>query len=232
ALAQLYALLQSPAEARQHLAEATRLAPIGKTFYRFGQFYVRMASQDTDATARTNDLNQAIAAFRHAREVQPNNVQNLRALAEAFMQAQQTGQAAEVYRKMVDMENGPFGKVRAVPEKQETDFAYAHAGLADIAYADKNWVEAAKQDSQAAAILGAFWMERTWEINQLLSPDKRNALLQLYDNVLTQQQAAHRTQGPQQTAEAARVAETQRQFREEKAADDAKAQAAGEGAAR
>jgi putative inorganic carbon (HCO3(-)) transporter len=232
ALAQLYVILQSPAEARQQLAEATHLAPIGKTFYRLGQFYVRMAAQDTDTAARTNDLNQAIAAFRHAREAQPNNVQNLRALAEAFMQAQQTGQAAEVYRTMIDMENGPFGKVRAVPERQETDFAYAHAGLADIAYANRDWSEAAKQDAQAAAILGAFWMERSWEINQLLSPDKRNALLQLYDSVLTQWQDALRAQGPQQAPQAAHVAETQRQFREEKAADDAKAQAAGEGTAR
>jgi len=216
ALAQVYVFLQRPEDARRQLEEAARVAATGKTFYRLGQFY-----------ARQGDPQRAVAAFQRSRELQPNNPQNLRALAEALLQAGQTEQAAEVYRTMARMEEGPYGKVRAVPEMVETEFAYAHDGLAELAYNAGNWEEAAAQYARAAAILREFWERRTWDTAMLVAPEKRTILLDLYDKVLTRWQEALNRQGAAKAAEAAKVAEAQKQFRAERAEEDAKAQSPG-----
>jgi len=208
-LAQIYLYSQRPEQALQQLQIATRLAQTGKTYYRLGQFYLS-----------TGDLDRAIAAFRRARELQPNT-QNLRALGDALRQAGQAESAARVYREMERLEAGPYGTVRAMPEIVETDFAYAHAALADLAYDAGRWAEAADEDARAATVLREFWKGRSEERYTLMPPEKRQALLDLYDKVLTQWQEALRKQGPSTAAEAASVAEEQRRFRQERAQEQA-----------
>lgn len=194
-LARLDTSLQRPNEARDELEAAAHIAPIGKTFYRLGRFY-----------ASNDNLKRAIDAFQHAREREPHNLQNLRALAETLVKAGEIDRAAAIYREMAGQENAPYGTVRAVPTLVETDFAYAHAGLADIAYGRGQWAEAADEYARAAAVLRAYWGARHLDTSVLLiAPEKRTELDALYLQVLTRWQECLQKLG--RSAEAARVAQ-------------------------
>ncbi|HZT43834.1 MAG TPA: tetratricopeptide repeat protein [Chthonomonadaceae bacterium] len=206
-LGMLYKGMQRPDDARKQFEEATRVAQIGKTFYRLGLF---------DASA--GDFQGAIRAFEHAREIEPRNLQTLHELADAYNSAGDPQHAAQVYAQMTALENAPYGKVRAIPTLIETEFAYAHAGLADIAYAQGRWAEAAQEYARAAAVLKTYWDGRWLEAYVTVPVQKRTAWADLYDRVLTRWQDSLKKLGPGQAAEVARVEAELTQLRKERAA--------------
>lgn len=205
-LALIYAAIRRPDDALAELTKAVQAAPIGKTFYRLGQFYLH-----------NSDLDRSATAFEQARNAEPRNLQNMHALADVYKRAGKSDRAAAVYQEIVALEHAPYGQVRAMPEVVETDFGYAHAGLADIAYEANRWADATAEYERAAGVMREFWQRRNQQLSQAISTDKRQKLTELYDSILTRWQDTLTKQG--KTAEAAKIAAEQAQFHKERDAE-------------
>ncbi len=168
-------LRQNPAESLAELQKATELSPSGRTFYLLGKFH-----------SAKKEWNEAESAFVKSRFHDPNNLQTLRALAESYRNAGKNLEANETYKIMTALESSTYGKVRAMPELQEMDFAFAHAGIADIAFSQSNWQAAYDEYSIAHGQIRSYWGGRHGYYNQVRSPEKRVAYQKLYLNVLDQ----------------------------------------------
>lgn len=156
--------------AERNFKEAVNLASIGRNHYQCGKFYVaRQKWQE----ARTS--------FENARKLEPRNLQALRGLAETLVQIGDTSAAIAVYKEMVALSTAPYGTVRAMPELIETDFAYAHAGLASLAASPE---EQRKERGQALEILRTYWSRRNWLINLSRPLEKRTEIANFYLNLL------------------------------------------------
>ena len=171
-LATVSAPLQKPDDAKQALERATQAAPTGKTFYRLGKFLVSQ-----------HDEKGAITAFSEARNREPRNLQNLRWLGDTQEKSGQVDEAKLTYESMVELEKSAYGKVRAIPEMIETDFAYAHLSLATLAL-DRNEIQTAVEEYKAALeIFHAYWEKRNTAEN-IKTPDKRKELAEKYIQTL------------------------------------------------
>ena len=206
--------------ARDDLNSAAHAAPIGKTTYRLGVFYLRHQQLDL-----------AESVLRSERAVEPRNVQSMRVLADALAahagialssglhpgdsaveappaptDANRIEEASRLYGEMNKLETSPYGLVRAMPEIPETEFIYGHAGLGDIAFAQKDFRKASDQYREAERLLSQYWSVRNTDMNrEFRSPQKRSALDTLYSIVLTRLQIVLRRQGPMGRQEAQTV---------------------------
>jgi len=207
------------AEALTALQQAVHIAPTGKALYRLGQLY-----------AAIGDTANAISTLERARQREPHNPQMLRALAKALLSAGKTDQAAAVYHQITVLELQPYGKVRAMPEMVETEFAYAHAALGDIASDAGKWSEAVAEYTDADVVMAEYWEKRNLLVNLTSrSKNKRADLARLYDDIFTRWQAA--LTHLNQPEEAAQIAARQATFRAERDADKAEAEKAAAAAA-
>ena len=161
------------ASAEHEFLEAARVAPMGRTLYLLGRYY-----------KENGRLKSAIDALDRARTLDPHNLQTLRALAEVERQVGQSEAARITYQAMAALETGAFGTIRAMPELVEADFAYAHAGLAEIAVDSKRPDLAEREYALAAGVLKRYWQTRNWQVNLSRPPEKRKALAKLYTDVL------------------------------------------------
>ena len=209
-MALLQQRLNRPDEALAALQTAVRTAPTGKALYRLGQLY-----------AATGDTANAVAMLERARQREPSNPQMLHALAKALQSAGKGGQAAAVYHQITALESMPYGTVRAMPELVETEFAYAHAALGDIAADAGQWNEAAAEYAGADKVLAEYWEKRKLDVNDTRSPEKRADLLRLYDAVYTRWQEA--LTHLNQPAPAAQIAARRIKFQAERDADQTEA---------
>lgn len=224
----IYQAMQSQEElskALKALENAVRVAPTGRAYYRLAQFY-----------ARQNQPDKAMDAFEKAREREPHNVQNLKAYADTARKAGKTDKAASLYREITLLETQPYGTVRAMPHRVETDFAYAHIGLAEIAAEAGRWDIAARESASAAATLREFWL---WfkldpDISQTTPTERQDTLEALTEQNFARWQEALQKQGAGSSAEQAKVAEELAAFRKDRAdykAELQKAQASQESGA-
>lgn len=230
-------------KAQSVLEQATRIAPIGRTYYRLGQFLKRQAIQtggdyrykddktppNIDLTALsgllftpspldTNKTNLALNAFLHSREQDPHSLQTLRELAETYALLGKTNDSIDVYRDMAALEATPLGTIRAMPEVIESEFAYAHARLAAALSGQRNLPEALAEYRKANALLGTYWTNRNNELYHAQgeqSEEKLRRLNTLYDAVLNQLQEALKAQGGANAAEIAQVQSEQAQFHQQ-----------------
>lgn len=178
-LALLYGMVMHDKESEEAaMLGALRVAPIARTYYRLGQFYTS-----------NGQLDQAIAAYRHALTQEPKNLQTLRRLGEVLEQTGHYEEAAAAYRAITDLQNTPYGTVRAVADEIiETDFAYGHAGLARNAMHRGQWSEAAAQYAAAIDVMRLYWQRRNWLMYQSIaaaSPQKPRELAAFYHEILT-----------------------------------------------
>jgi O-antigen ligase/tetratricopeptide (TPR) repeat protein len=187
ALAQVYQALGDTDHENATLEETVHIAPIGRVLYKLAQY-------DT----RVGQLDKAIAAYEQAHDREPTNLQTLRRLAEAQAQAGKADDADATYRTMTDLENSPYGTVRAnADEKIETDFAYAHVGLARSAASKAQWAEAATQYARAVDVMRLYWQRRNWLAYAILAqhnPAIRQELTALYHEALVGESDALRKQ--------------------------------------
>jgi putative inorganic carbon (HCO3(-)) transporter len=200
---------QRPDEALIALQKSVHTAPTGKALYRLGQLYTA-----------TRDTASAVTVLERARQREPRNPQTLHALAKALQSANKTDQAAAVYRQITALETMPYGTVRAMPELVETEFAYAHAALGDIAADAGRWSEAAAEYTHADHVMAEYWEKRKLLVNfSSRSDEKRADLVRLYDAIFTrwEESLTHLNQ-PEQ---AAQIAVRHATFKTETAADKA-----------
>jgi O-antigen ligase len=209
-LALVYQSLNRVNEARDELKSAVRIAPSGKALYRLGQFY-----------AVTGDTGNAIAVFERGRETEPRNVQLLHALAKTYQAAGKLDQAISVYREITALEDSPYGKVRAFPELVETDFAFAHAELGNMALTAGKLAEAEKEYGRAVNVLREFWSRRKLDVTFMRPREKREEATRLYESCLARWQECLQKQG--KSEEAARAAGELSQFHQD-LQDDQEAQ--------
>lgn len=215
ALALVYQALNRPGDVLRELKTAVRLMPGGRTSYRLGRFHMQR-----------NDFAQAVAAFQKAQEYDPSNVQTLEALASALRSAGRSAEAKRVYGTMVALEEGVYGRVRAMPEIVETQFGAAHKALAEMAEEAGDLVTAEREYGRAVQILRGYWPTRNLPMTRPLSPVKKEAIADMYDTVLTRQQELLRRLGDGQSAGVRALAAEQTLFRSQRAADAMKAQSA------
>jgi len=185
-------LLAPSPEAEMEMVGATRVAPTGMTYYKLGLYYREAALHETDRLKMAALTRSSVEAFERARMQDPHNLQVLRALGEEQLGAGVEGnepelvrQAKYTYESMVALQTAPFGTVRAMPELIETDFAFAHDGLAEIAMHDNQSADAAREYKEALRILREYWPRRNWLINLNRTPEKRAAIAGLYEQVLS-----------------------------------------------
>ncbi len=209
-LAQAAQMQRNAEAARSELTAAVRLAPTGKALYRLGQFY-----------AATGDSADALIYLERARSREPRNLQTLHLLAKTLQEAGKTGQAIAIYRQMTALETTPYGTVRAMPELVETEFAYAHAALGDLATDAGQREEAAREYQAADTVMKEYWEKRKLDANLSRTPQKRADLLRLYETIFTRWQETLKTLN--RTQEAAHVADQQAVFHTERDADQAEA---------
>ena len=157
------------------LNHAVKIAPIGKTYYRLAQFY-----------ARTNRDAQAVDAYEQAEKREPRNVQTLRALGDALARTGQNAKAIAVYQIITGLQNSDFGKIRALPEMIEPEFAAAHLGIAQIDTSAQNWTDADAEYAKALDLLRIYWRDRKNGYYDSLSPDRHAALTDSYEKALKQ----------------------------------------------
>lgn len=154
--AQVLEGLGDTASAGREYQAAVRLADIGKCHYRYARFLEGM-----------HDLNGAIREFERARSLEPLNLQNLLALAEAYEAANRPGDALMVYQRMADLYHEPVGRVRALPELVNWEFGAAYAALGRH-YARIGALEQAEANyRQAVDIFREYWDRRTLQIVQV-----------------------------------------------------------------
>ncbi len=163
------------AGAKESLLQAVHVANTGKTWYRLGQYY----------EAR-NHLKRALNAFQNALQCDPHNLQTLHQLATTCLKAGNTNGADGYYTRMAKLEKQPYGTVRAIADQiVEVEYAYAHAGLADIALQQGNYAKANSEYQQAAGTLRLYWQ---WRNNPeelaSLPAERRTSLYHLYLHVL------------------------------------------------
>lgn len=197
-----------PTEREKALNTAVSILPSGKTLYRMGQFY-----------AGQGQWPRAIEAFERARALDPHSLQNLYALGNAYLSAGKTPQATAAFLAITALEHTPYGEVRAMHEAVETQFAFAHAALADIDYTAGHLPEATEEYAQAANVLGQYWPGRNWYINTTLlrTPDKQKELADLYERVLQRWQECLTKSG--KSAEAAQLTDRLQKVRADRAKD-------------
>lgn len=205
ALAQIAA---TPQDRLRELNAAIAISRTGKAYYRLGQYY--MASGETTS---------AITAFEHARDLEPKMLQNLHALASAYLAGDKTEDAERTLQTAAALQLTPYGQVRAMHESVETEFAYAHAMLGDITAKREDWQAAAGQYEKSQEVLSEYWTGRHYLVNeQGRTESKRTELADLYERVLKQLQVAYtRLQRPADAAAAGAKLET---IRSDRAADE------------
>lgn len=107
--------------------KAAAVDPSAKRYYQLGRSF-EVAGQ----------IPQAITAIKEATSRDPNALQIWRKLAELQEQSGDHAGALQSWRELVTREEGPVGKIRAIPELRETHAAFAYAALAkDTAASDK-----------------------------------------------------------------------------------------------
>ena len=99
--------------------EAARIEPSGRRFFQ----WARMVERSGDETG-------AIPLFQKASQADPNNLQTLKALAEAQEKAGDKASSLKTWEELTRRYEGPAGQIRAIPELPETYPAYAYAALA------------------------------------------------------------------------------------------------------
>jgi len=125
--------------AEEELHAAIRLEPAyAKNYYQLGRVYGYFGRDEA-----------AIQAYETALERDPNALVVMLALARGYEEAGRANEATRVWKRMVRVEESPYGTVRAMPELVEPEYIFAHAALGrrlgsrgDIAGARKEYERA------------------------------------------------------------------------------------------
>ncbi len=110
---QLYALAGDP-------ATAAFLSPNGRRLYQLARLF-----------ERDGDWDKATKIFGDARKADPNNLQTLKALAETQTKGGDTTGSLFTYLDVIQVAEGPAGKIRALPELVDTLPAFAYVAVAE-----------------------------------------------------------------------------------------------------
>ncbi len=204
-LASLLEFLGRMAEAEAESRKAISRAAIGKTYYRYGRIL-----------AREGKAAEATSMHERARAVEPNNLGNLLALADTYLAFNRQADAESIYRYMVELSRGDFGKIRAVPELVEWEYGRALLGLGGAKLQRNDFAGAADDLREAVGRLGEFWRQRHLLIAEIrVRPEERKRTADYYRQALSAYEKALTAQG--KSGEAMEVSAHANSFDEERA---------------
>jgi putative inorganic carbon (HCO3(-)) transporter len=193
-LATLYQWTSQPDRAEAAFRDAVRINPSGKAYYRYGRLL--------------SSLRKAEEAYRMhslSRRREPNNLQNLLALARSAEATGRKDEAEAVYRRMIEMEAGAFGQVRALPEVVDWEYGIAFTSLAELLLARGDRPGAEPALRRAVEHLGAFWGARNLEAAQMrVRPEVRRETSDRYAWAMEQWAGVLESLGRSEQARAAR----------------------------
>ncbi|GEM_PF-671592 len=158
---------------------AAALEPSGKRFYQLGRFY-----------ERAGDEAKAIESLEKAVEADPNSLQTLKALAEAYERAGRADRARATWEEMTRVSEGPAGTIRAIPELTDTLPAFAYAALGQEAARSGDFAVAEKRFGQAQDIVEKYAeTPRLYQISEIATSGgnvvtRRAEVRALYEDVI------------------------------------------------
>ncbi len=170
----LFDSVEKPAEAKMELEEALKRMPTGKTYYRLAQH-----------EGRTGNAAGQIAAYEETLKREPSNVQTLRALGDAQRAAGKLSEAKLTYTTLTELENSPYGTVRAMPELVEMEFAFAHLSLGELASDAGDKPAALAEYPKAASLFRTYWGRRTMPMVAAISEAKKANYREAYVRLLS-----------------------------------------------
>jgi len=105
--------------ARIEILKAVRLEPgNAKNFYQLGRVSSLCSQPD-----------KAISAYQAALRCNPNAVEVMLALARAYEDSSRHAEAVRIWQRMVEVEDSPYERIRAVPELVAPEYVFARQAL-------------------------------------------------------------------------------------------------------
>jgi tetratricopeptide (TPR) repeat protein len=167
-------------EAEAESRRAIERARIGKTYYRYGKLL-----------SRHGKIEEAARMHEAARKVEPNNLDNLLALADAYSALNRPADAEAVWRRIAGLYDSDFGRIRAVPEMIDWQYGRAYQLLGQAELQRGETARAAADLQKAVGILGTFWKQRDLLIAQIrVRPEDRKRTADYYQESLAVYQKA------------------------------------------
>lgn len=177
-LGELYYALGRRETAFTMLEQAVRWKPTPRNLYRLGLYY-----------ERDGQLQRAREQFRQVLERDPNNLPALLKLAQMAQPDPTTPrlneEALQYYRRIIALEDSPYGRIRAVPEIVETAYGFAHLAAARH-YQALDEIERAVRHYEAALKVFRAYREQTYPFNRqgrllgLYNPEREQQILQAH----------------------------------------------------
>jgi len=125
--------------AERYMKSAIKIQPTcARNYYQLGKIY-ELANKDE----------QALKAFEQALKRDPHALPALLAEAKLYERTSQMKHALAVYRRMVEIENSQYEKIRAMPEFIEPSYAFAHYALG-LDYERRGDCQLARKEFQKA----------------------------------------------------------------------------------
>jgi tetratricopeptide (TPR) repeat protein len=199
---ELYYALGRRETALELMTRAVRLKPSPRNLYRLGLYY-----------ERENDRARARAQFEAALERDPHSLPALLKLAQYAQpdpdEPRLSDEAREYYERVVEIQNSPYGRIRAVPEIVETAYGFAHLALARHYRARGETVKAQGHYEQALQVFRNY-REVTYPFNLagrglgLYNPERERQILSAHLQALQDLAALYESQERAQEADALR----------------------------
>jgi len=199
---ELYYALGRRETAFELMARSVRLKPSPRNLYRLGMYY-----------EREDDMAQARAQYEAALERDPHSLPALLKLARLAQPDPDnpvlTDAAKRYYERVIEIQNSPYGRIRAVPELVETAYGFAHLALARHYRALKDLVKAQGHYEQALQVFRNY-REVTYPFNLagralgMYNPERERQILSAHLQTLNDLAALYEAQGRPQEAAALR----------------------------
>lgn len=199
---ELYYALGRRETALELMSRAVRLKPSPRNLYRLGLYY-----------ERENDRERARAQFEAALERDPHSLPALLKLAQYAQpdpnDPRLSDEAQGYYERVVEIQNSPYGRIRAVPEIVETAYGFAHFALARHYRALGETVKAQGHYEQALQVFRNY-REVTYPFNLagrglgLYNPERERQILSAHLQALQDLATLYESQGRTQDADALR----------------------------
>ncbi|MCS7209593.1 MAG: O-antigen ligase family protein [Fimbriimonadales bacterium] len=200
---ELYYALGRRETAFELMTRAVALKPTPRNLYRLGLYY-----------ERENDLERAQQQYQAALERDPHSLPVLLKLARLAQSnpadPRLPDAARRYYERVVEIQNSPYGRVRAIPEIVETAYGFAHLALARHYRALGATVQAQGHYEQALQVFRNY-REVTYPFHLagrtlgLYNPERERQILSAHLQVLHDLASLYEAQGRLEQARALRA---------------------------
>lgn len=199
---ELYYALGRRETALELMTRSVNLKPSPRNLYRLGLYY-----------ERENNLEKAHEFYQSALERDPHSLPALLKLARLAQpdesEPRLTDEAKRYYERVIEIQNSPYGRIRAIPEMVETAYGFAHLALARHYRALGETVKA-QGHYEGALLVFRNYREVTYPFNLagrglgLYNPERERQILNAHLQALSDLAALYDSQGRTQDAAALR----------------------------